>query len=284
MPFAIALRSGFLFACVLLLAAQAAPPPGYQMVFHDEFDSLNLDTKGDNASLPWTDMGLIWQLGKGRGFWANASYIGSGALPLGVALEEITPQGTLMFNACPTPCNRLTNVNGAPFVAGMITTAKPKPNSNKSRLFYRGYFEIRARFPMQNGMHPCFGMYSPKNWPPEIQMVEEYGLHDRITAGAAGIDHGCFHGYEMYAGDSLSTALGLTVTPEDWHTYGLLWTADSFHYSYDGAVTCSAEATPACYPDSMFVTGGMQLDPMEDSTTHFPMQMELDYFRHYQKQ
>ena len=67
-------------------------PDGYRVAFHDEFDSIELDTSGD-GSAPWAPWWVGWDVhyleGNGDRAWkCDASYTNPGTPSLGINLHE----------------------------------------------------------------------------------------------------------------------------------------------------------------------------------------------------
>jgi beta-glucanase (GH16 family) len=265
---------GMLFAAV---ASHAAPPAavGYtKMIFGDEFSSLSLDTAA-NGSATWDpEAGSFCQ----EGFVVYKGYIGNGTMPIDLDIHQITPQGTLKLLAYATPSRNLKTVNYGPFISSSMST-------KRTHLFCQGYFEIRGRFGLQEGMHGCIWLASAK-YGNELDIVEVFGeerhlcgdlsMYDALTSNAFPVD-GNWEG---------SGALMHGVDLNQWHTYGFLRDLDSLHWYLDDSCY-HQRAAGASFPpdDSMYLVLNLMVggNAFPDSTVNWPMVQEIDYWRVYQK-
>jgi beta-glucanase (GH16 family) len=278
----------------LTLIVQSAPPAGYNPtpVFEDNFNSLDLDVAHD-GSKTWADN--VWNVRKisdDRQWWVHENFIGNGTAPLNIKVHEITSSGTLILNAYPTPCDKLANVDYNSFVASMLSTSY-------SKSWYQGYFEFRVKVPLQQGMH--FGVWlAPASgaWF-EIDMLELCGqagsdlgnkeMRNAITASGkpSGGDPSDGGYWEKHDGE----IAGVSIAPENWHTYGFLWDSDSLKWFFDGVewTSCASRVNGVSgYPSSAFllimteIASSWPRGPNAETT--YPMQFEIDYIRIYQKQ
>ncbi len=235
--------------------------PGYELVFHDEFNGNRLDT-------------AVWgfhNLGKRRS---------------AVNLKEaclVNKNGELEIR-------NWTEVNGMDAVhhAGMVET---KEN------FTYGYYEARIKFDIETGSWGAFWiMYNnfkraftendrPGETGVEMDIIEflasknGYGVHNLHWNG-----YGKFH-KTLGSGELKNGQLG------GYHTYGLLWTPDGYTFYIDGEETWHIGEAVSHVPEYVILsteiedkgwagdipTGGY--GPFETTKN----KMLVDYIRIYQK-
>ncbi len=154
---------------------------------------------------------------------------------------------------------------GYGYTSGLLTT-----ETSFSQLY--GYFEMRARLPLANGVWPAFWLLPQDGTNPlEIDIMEQIG--GRIVFGTS-----------HFAVDGVKTReVYNTFVPEisAFHTYGLLWTAKEIAWYVDGVVEHSM-VTPASMNRPMFMlanvaVGGNWAGPPDFESAS----MTIDYIRAY---
>jgi beta-glucanase (GH16 family) len=262
------------------LAAFSKPPASAvysNLYWSDEFNSLSIDKQRGGAA-KWSAPGgfLNWY----TGFQGTNGFSTSGGAALPDNLYEITTNGTLMLRCLATPSAALASASFAPFVGPAIST---------NPVFYRGYFEIRARFigGMTLGMHPYFGMFAFNKWPPEVEISEFYGNvqnwcgdadnRHSYTQGLACANWACGGNNEVG-----------NVNFDQWNTYGFCWGDDSLRWYLNDSLTYTANAASSLLIDSMlininYITGNTLEILDSTSRPNFPSELELDYVRVYEK-
>lgn len=276
-----------LFASVSLLGlagvlvwavpAAASPPAGYHLDWSEEFG-------GPLGSLPDT---RHWSYDTGDNGWGNnelQNYVSDGEHAQIVADPAATNGKALQI---------LVTYNGQGLTHGNFESARLLSQGKVTALY--GYIEARVQMPSGQGIWPAFWMLGADistpgvGWPQcgEIDIMENKGREP-------GINHASLHG-PGYSGENPLTA---TYTlPEGqafkggYHTFGILWAADSVAFSVDGYVF--ETRTPADLPPgkswvfshpfffllNVAVGGHFGGDP--DTTTVFPQKMLIDYVRVY---
>jgi Ca2+-binding RTX toxin-like protein len=174
--------------------------------------------------------------------------------------------GILTITANPTPTADLTDLNNYQYVSGMITTAK-----SFSQLY--GYFDIRAELPSGNGLWPTFWLL-PANGeiPEEIDIMEQVG------------DNLVYQGTHNSAGVSTTNQQYFPNLTTGYHDFGLLWTAESLTWTYDGTAIYSMPTplglnTPM-YMLLTFAIGGTW-PGAPSSSSEFPAHFNIDYVHAY---
>ena len=105
--------------------------------------------------------------------------------------------------------------------SGMVT-------SDKSFTFKYGYVRIVARVTENPGLWSAIWLGAASfKWPPEIDLVEAYGL----PGVKAGVNFHAGHHHGAHVSLSATQAKGLT---KGWHTFSLLWTYHKLVWYVDG--------------------------------------------------
>jgi beta-glucanase (GH16 family) len=75
----------------------------------------------------------------------------------------------------------------------------------------------------------CLGMIGAENWPPEIDFYEDFTNASNTTRNSmAATDH-------WGAGNNQQTLIESGVDATQWHTWEVIWNANSITYLVDGA-------------------------------------------------
>jgi len=267
--------AGLAFGCSLATAATTADPamtedlkipPGYQLVWSDEFT-----TDGLPDAAKWA-----YDTGMNKQGWHNAELqYYSAARPE----NSVVRDGKLLVIARKEDLSKQADWGGQKYSSVRLIT------QGKADWTY-GYFEIRAKLPCGRGTWPAIWMLNtPVVWPAggEIDIVEHVGrepghvfstLHTTDGNGANGTGNG-------------------TQVPDActaFHIYQLHWTPQQMRFGIDGRVHHvfkNAGAGTAQWPFDTpeflilnIAVGGHLGGPVDDSI--FPVQMEVDYVRVYQ--
>lgn len=235
---------------------------GYHLTFDDEFSNpLLFKTSSDGQS------GYDNQLYFGRTIWTNheaENYVdpSAGVNPFSVA------NGVLTITAQPAAAG--TNNNGLPYTSGLISTE----NSFSQN---QGYFEMRAETPSTSGFWPAFWMLPDTNTGyPELDVLEQPNIEPNAYWSYANV------GDSNKGGGFNSTGSDFTNT---YHTYGLLWTATTVSFYFDGLQVGPSVAMPANFTTKMYLIANMAVggqgswpgQPQTGATAQF----NIDYIRAY---
>lgn len=202
--------------------------------FHDDFDEHPLSRGG------WTPHyvgGAAWSEarywgGEGSDFkrktawngeqqiYVDPRYGGRATTPLGLDPFSVR-DGLLSITASRTPPALKEVLFNNEYISGILTT-----QGSFAQKF--GYFEIRAKIPVGQGVWPAFWMLANNGgWPPEIDVIEGRGqrpgdlvmtTHWRIPNGVV---KSC--GFDFTVPDA----------PTAFHDYGVLWLPDRLIYFID---------------------------------------------------
>lgn len=167
--------------------------------------------------------------------------------------------------------------------AGNYTSARI--NSKGKYEFQYGRVEIRAKLPTGGGTWPALWMLGgdidTNPWPGagEIDIMEHVGNNQDVIQGAT-------HDPINFGGDARTVATTISGVSDDFHLYGIEWTAAGITFSVDG-VEYGSLANDANRPfdkDFYFILNiamggsfGGAIDPAFTQST-----MEVDYIRVYQ--
>jgi beta-glucanase (GH16 family) len=174
---------------------------------------------------------------------------------------------------------------------GNYTSARLKSQGLKS--FQYGRIEARIKMPAGQGFWPAFWMLgdniSTVNWPAcgEMDIMETIG-------STPSVNHGSVHG-TGFTGLALGQTYHLPRTAkfsDDFHTFGMIWSAKQVAYYVDNPTNIYATFTPANLPAggvwpfaggkfffilNLAVGGDWPGSP--DATSQFPQEMLVDYVR-----
>jgi Ca2+-binding RTX toxin-like protein len=244
-----------------------------QLTYDDEFDTLNLDpATGYDTFFPFSSsFGPDSEIARTHNdelqIYVDPTYGGSGSTPLGI--NPFSDQnGVLTITATKTTPEQKADLFDHDYASGLITTAPT---------FYQqyGYFEMRAKLPFAHGMWSAFWLL-PKDATPDLELdvVENIG-DDRSYA----TEH-----HTNSNGVKVVTNQGHIVDDvTQWHTYGLLWTAQELDWYVDGVVVYSQPTSPdqnrPMYILANLALGGRFPGPPDPGFTTASMQ--IDYIRAY---
>lgn len=246
-------------------APEPDPPPGWLLVWHDEFDA-----PGGTPPDPGR-----WVHDVGGDGWGNQQLEFDTDRIENVAHDG---EGHLAITA------RREAYQGRQYTSGRITT------QGRAAHAY-GRFEARIRLPTGPGIWPAFWLLGDDigevGWPAcgEIDVMEHRGQAPYESTGA-------LHGPGYSAGDALSaTRLAFDPLHEDFHLFAVEWDPDLIVWMVDGEVFHRVRPgdLPAgsrwAFDHPFFVilnvaVGGTFVGPPDDATV-FPQTMLVDHVRVY---
>lgn len=250
--------------------AAAAPafgaPPGYRLVWADEFDRDGLPDP-----TRW-----VHDTALNRDGWHNHErqyYAGADAT------NAVVRGGRLVITA------RRETPRTAPDWGGQGYTSARLLTRGKADWTY-GFFEVRAKMPCGRGTWPAIWMLGRDgDWPArgELDLMEHLGATpDRVSSAV--------HTAAGSAGRSVWGVRPLPDACRRFHRYQMLWTADGVSFGVDGFVHLhyphlagDARAWPFDAPQFLLLNlaiGGDLGGAVDDRI--FPVAMEVDYVRVYQ--
>lgn len=263
---------------------EGSAPPGYCLVWGDEFNELALD-----ARPPWSSYFRSWNTrhlaGNGdEGVKLHDDMVLANGATVGTALRQDgrwgnrtrflhdPSQGTLKLRAFPVSEELRPQVWGFPYVASMIS-ADLAPGQ------VYGYWEIRARInAIGPGHHLAFWLLPDDgSWPPEVDIFEVVG--PKPTEFSANL--------HLPAGQAKP---GMTFyqeppTPDGFHTFAFEWTPTTMRWLIDGKVIRSHANYLPAKPLHPLISWeiGSNWPGKPDQTTPWPAEAEIDYIRVYKK-
>lgn len=239
-----------------------APPPGYTLVWHDEFEGKGIDPAN-------------WSYDTGAGGWGNGEMQYYTTRTENARIED----GMLVIEA------RQEKYEGAYYTSARLKT-------QGLQAFQYGRIEARLKVPEGKGLWPAFWMlgsnFNGSNWPDcgEIDIMEYIGREPDLIMGTL---HG--PGYSSTLGFSQWNRQDYPIA-EDFHVYAIEWDAQAIHWFYDGERYHTV--TPADIGEREWVfdqpfffvlnlaLGGQLPGPLGLDVT-FPKQYLVDYVRVFQK-
>jgi len=258
---------------------QSFTPPGYAMVFNDEFDGPELNRK------KWFTRYISNNETLDRLNDENQRYADNG--------NHAIVDGKLQLVARRKP---LSMPNGMNYESGMIRS---------DWTMHYGFLEARLRMPGGRGVWAAFWMISDVgetgrlNWPPEIDLFEFVNNveNDRVNMlhMAANTPKGTQPVW-LYTDPRFKRTLQEWFAPFDfdkgWHTVGLEWTPHVLTYFVDGLKVMSREhawtyadgvPAPAAQILLNLAIGGAWAGRHGIDDGAFPQSMDIDWIRAYQK-
>ncbi|HZU52051.1 MAG TPA: glycoside hydrolase family 16 protein [Sphingomicrobium sp.] len=250
--------------------ALAAPPPGYTLVWSDEFDK---GTAPDLAKWSYDTQAnkLRWWHDEAQYYTANRpenARIQNGRLIIEVRHEALTSE---------------RDYGGQHYTSARLITR------GKAEWTY-GFFEIRAKLPCNRGGWPAIWLVGP-NWPSggEIDIMEQLGFDPTTIYGTL---HSPFTEKEHV------TEHGITKVPTScsaFHDYQAEWTPGAISIAVDGkpyaTIKRPEKATaynwPFDKPEFLILNvamGGGWAGQKGIDEAALPARMEVDYVRVYQKE
>ena len=250
---------------------------GLTATFTDDFNSLSLYNGSSTNYHPgsgtwWTRYGsganltsfTLPQNGEMQ-IYANPTLTGTGTTPLGINPFSVS-NGVASIIAAPTSASDAAALWGYGYTSGLMTT-------KLSFAQQYGYFEVRAKLPTGNGLWPAFWLLPvhPAG-SAEIDIFEQLG---RDPSTIFETSHTQASGTSTYV-----TKVAHVDTPDQFHTYGMLWDKNYLVWYIDGVevnrqVTSPDQNTPMYMLLNLAVGGSWPGAP--DATTPFPASMGLDY-------
>lgn len=215
-------------------APQSGVPNGYKLTFSDEFDGNSLDTSK-------------WGYQYGCFDPAQRSQVHYTDSPENVSVHDGYLSLTARYSPTktkwdgsqiPRTCKDGSTVYDAPFTSGMITT-KTKDGTVLYAAPGTGFYaEARIKLPSARSSWAAFwGTGTKGGWPGngEIDIFEAKGydpsfLMSNVHTPRIGNPKKTTQHQGMMHGDTASSQ-------SEWHTYGLLKTADAIEFYFDGQMT-----------------------------------------------
>lgn len=248
-------------------ASRLAIPPGYQLVWSDEFDRDGLP---DPAK---------WVHDRHRnrqGWYNNELQYYSGPR----AENAVVRGGRLAITA------RIESLREEPDWGGQRYTATRLITRDKADWTY-GFFEIRAKMPCGKGTWPAIWLVgSGLRWPEdgELDILEHVGSNPERISSAVHTSAGS-------GGTAVSGKARLPSACHAMNDYQMLWTPEGVWFGVNGVVNWhypkNLAADPKGWPFDRpqylilnIAIGGDLGGPVDDAA--FPVTMEVDHVRVYQ--
>lgn len=243
-------------------AAKITPPPGYRLVWSDEFDGEKIDTQN-------------WTYDIGAGGWGN----GEAEYYTDRSENARIENGLLVIEA-----------RQEKYDSAYYTSARLKTKGLQN--FQYGRIEARLKVPAGKGMWPAFWMlgstFDGTNWPDcgEIDIMEYIGKEPDLIMGTA---HG--PGYSGALGISKWNRQTFDIA-DDFHTYAIEWQEGQIDWYFDGTLYHTVKRADVGEREWVFdqpffiilnlAVGGQLAGPIGLDVT-FPRQVLVDYVRVFEK-
>ncbi|CAN5155089.1 hypothetical protein BH10PSE4_BH10PSE4_07260 [soil metagenome] len=248
----------------------------YTLTFSDEFNALNLQTLGKAGTGTWaTEFGFGGYGGKGSHFIGNytgetqiyvdSTYKGSGTTALGINPFSVK-DGVLTITSAVTNDAQKAALYGINYTSGLLTT---KTSFQQTY----GYFEMRAEMPTGTGAWPAFWLASSTT-SAEIDILE-------VVSENPNFINMTIHD-KSYTGGTIGGSAYIPGAATGFHTYGLLWTAETLTYYIDGAAVYQV-ATPDSMHGPMYLLVNQAVDgwAAAPDPNNMPTGFQIDYVHAY---
>ncbi len=185
----------------------AAVDPGKWLTQRDDWTTARIDDRGQS----WSKGGFPYNILEGAWYMPENNTVSGGVLRQTVKKLQ-------------SPMTAHPDWGSYEHSTGMVNT--------RGRFgFTYGYVEARMRVPSCSGCWPAFWMLpAGEGWPPEIDIFEFFDSASNKTP---------YFSSHWGSAENLSSATNIFGRPgvpytDDWHTYGVLWTAESVQVFVDG--------------------------------------------------
>ena len=248
-------------------------PPGYALVWSDEFEGAGIQLPDANKWGYDTYMNRAGWFNGELQYYANArlenASVQNGKLVITARAENLSGQVNDWNNR-----QRYTS-------ARLITKGKAT--------WTYGFFEIRAKLPCGKGTWPAIWTLgsSTDTWPDqgEIDIMEQTGWDKGRTLGTV-------HTRAGYGGNGSTGSTSVADACTNFHNYQIHWTSTAIHFYVDGVAYRTAYSRPADplgwpfdQPQYLLINvavGGVLGGDVTDSTVS-ATSLEVEYVRIYQQ-
>ena len=153
----------FVFLFLVSIQSSAQQKEGWNLVFHDEFDSTKLDSTKWRDSYPWGRN--ICTAGEYTYYTPGKNYkFEKGIFTMYTRKEDVTARAVEYYGDNEMLCDSVRNLRTFHYTSGMIYSQQQ---------FLYGYFEIRFKLSKGKGLWPAFWLYGPDT--DEIDIFEMFG-------------------------------------------------------------------------------------------------------------
>jgi beta-glucanase (GH16 family) len=159
-----------------------------------------------------------------------------------------------------------------PYTSGLLTTFR------KFSQRY-GYFELRAKLPLDRALWSGLWMLRADvvQWPPEIDVIE---INNRQPERPARQGINALHSKVDGQSKSDGCYIDVAGADTDFHTYGVLWTADRITY-YRDRVPVTVTKPPADMHSPMYLLLQLAVGPNVNADTPAIAELEADWIAAY---
>jgi autotransporter passenger strand-loop-strand repeat protein len=227
---------------------------GYKLTFDDEFDQESIS---QDSGTVWSDIRSAWRV-------SPVADVGFGDSAFVDSASGINPF-SLQNGALD-----ITAVRAGPDIVGPGQWASGLISTQYSFAQEYGYFEIRAMLPTDVGVWPAFWMLPEDQTSSELDVFEAYGgtdLYQTVHTGISGTDS-----YQVTWSNQPTMTSG-------YHTYGVMWDAQSITFYFDGNVT-GTQQTPPDMHTPMYLLADLAMQDLA-GVTDDPKHFSIDYIRAY---
>jgi beta-glucanase (GH16 family) len=248
--------------CFILLVLTFSLQAGWVVTFQDDFNGSALDTT------KWHPTGWVDNDYELQSYRTQNVEVSAGTLKLWMKKESY---------------------NGKSYTSGKITTG----GQNASDIIFAqrfGRFECSMKVPKGKAMWPAFWLLpaGPYSWPPEIDIVEEWGFSN--TAGPTTVKSGVWCAENQDCSGNSASKAEVTINPSvdpsaGFHVYAMEWDSTRFTFYYDNQTIGTTTQYLSQYKRNMWVLLQLALCGQSwgggppDAGTVFPACLEVDYVK-----
>lgn len=193
----------------LMAGEDITTPPGYKLVWHDEFETSQTNGK------PTLPDNSLWQYETGNHGWGNNE------------IQNYIP-GVRGKDTCARVVDGILEITAKKVKDEVLSV---RMNSTESWKY--GYFEARLKLPKGKGTWPAFWMLPRefKQWPldGEIDIMEEVGYRPNWIVSSIHCQK-----YNHAIGTQKNNEIYIDTAEDEFHVYAVEWTEDFIKGYVDG--------------------------------------------------
>jgi len=258
----------FVFVFLVSIQSFAQQKEGWNLVFHDEFDSTKLDYSKWMDEFPWgrhvcsTRDYSYCTAGKNTSF-------SSGNLIMITKNESVTEKAVWYEQDDKILCDNKPNYRTFSYTTAMLYSKQE---------FLHGYFEVRCKISKGKGLWPAFWLYGSDA--DEIDIFEMFGTHK------GKLNTNIHYKLPQKSHEKIVNFKNKNIFSAQFNIIAAEWSPDKIIWLFNGDTIAIAEHN---FSKPMHIIAGMGVYEKVDKQNKkkakkvFPATYEIDYIRVYQR-